>query len=291
MEKIRYLQGRHIAISISESEEINRLGYSDRHQTDAMTEFARHFLVQGAVLVYGGDLRIGGYTELFADLAEQYVANKKQKYAFKNYFFYPLSLNLTREHEGDFKAKNVEIVKIDPEESLDIVGKKFIKPDTPEKKYIWAKCITKMRKSMNTSIDARIVLGGRNTGFLGKYPGLIEEAQIAIASNKPTFLIGAFGGAALSIIKAIIEQKDVISSKSFFYQTLDFVEFQEYYNSTSKSDKIDFDEINSFFKQLKISDLNNGLTDEENKRLFTTPHIPEAIFLVLKGLKNCLHYG
>jgi hypothetical protein len=288
MENQKYLQGKQIAISISESEEINQLGYSDRHQTDAMTEFARHFLVQGARLVYGGDLRDKGYTELFADLAEQYLADKKQKYAFKNYFFYPLNLNITKEHELDFKSKNVQVIKVEPEKSLGITDKEFIKPDIPAKKYIWAKCITKMREDMNAAVDARIVLGGRNTGFLGKYPGIVEEAQIAIASQKPTFLIGAFGGATLSMINAIVHQKNVIDPQSTFYQTTDFVAFQEYYNTRSQMDKIDFGKINIFFNQLTISDLNNGLTEIENKRLFTTPHIPEAIFLVLKGLKNCL---
>jgi hypothetical protein len=287
IENQEYLTGKQIAVSISESEEINQLGYSDRHLTDAMTEFARHFLIQGTMLVYGGDLRTGGYTELFADLAEQYLADKKQKNAFKNYFFYPLSLNITKQHELDFKAKNVQVIKVEPEESLGITDKEFVKPDTPAKKYIWSKCITKMREDMNIAIDARIVLGGKNTGFLGKCPGIVEEAQIAIASKKPTYLIGVFGGATLNMINAIADQKDVINSQSASYQTPDFMAFQDYYNATSQTDKIDLDEINDFFKKLKISDLNNGLTDDENKRLFTTLHIPEAIFLVLKGLKNC----
>jgi SLOG cluster2 len=288
MKNPKYLQNKQIAISISESEEINQLGYSDRHQTDAMTEFARHFLVQGAMLVYGGDLRDKGYTELFADLAEQYYSDKNQKFVFKNYFFYPLNLNVTKAHEGDFKDKNVAVIRVEPEESLNITEKEFVKPDTPANKYLWAKCITKMREEMNITIDARIVLGGRNTGFLGKCPGIVEEAKIAILSKKPTYLIGAFGGATLSMINAIVHRKNVINPQSAFYQTNDFIAFQGFYNATSQTDKIDFDEINAFFNQLNISDLNNGLSETENKRLFTTPHIPEAIFWVLKGLKNTI---
>lgn len=280
----KFLEGKNIAISISESEELNQLGFSDTHIKDAMIEFTRHLLIQGATLVYGGDLRSGGFTEIFSDLAEQYRLSSVLP--FKNYFSFPIHLTISKADEISFKAKKVEIKRVAPDETLGIDETKFVKPDSPENKYIWAKCLTKMRHQMNDEIDARIVIGGRNYGYKGKYPGIVEEAQIAIESKKPVFLVGVFGGATRNMIQAITEKKEVIEGSTPFYVSDDYEKFKVHYNNTSTNDKIDIEELNQFFKSLHISDLNNGLDKTENQRLFITPHIPEVIYLVLKGLKN-----
>ncbi|RBN36165.1 hypothetical protein DMN50_36905, partial [Priestia megaterium] len=60
-----------------------------------------------------------------------------------------------------------------------------------------------MREQMNEDIDIRLIIGGKTKGYKGRYPGLVEEAYLALKSNKPIFLIGAFGGAARCIIEAI----------------------------------------------------------------------------------------
>ena len=52
---------------------------------DLSVELARHLLISGAHLVYGGDLRPGGFTELFKDLTYQYGIYEKDK-TLKNYF-------------------------------------------------------------------------------------------------------------------------------------------------------------------------------------------------------------
>lgn len=57
-----------IAISISESPDMPALGLSDGHLRDAMVEIARHLLALGARLVYGGDLRQYGFSELLFEL-------------------------------------------------------------------------------------------------------------------------------------------------------------------------------------------------------------------------------
>lgn len=280
-----FLRGKRIAISISESEQLNKLGYSDIHLKDAMIEFARHLLIQGATLVYGGDLRNGGYTEIFADLAEEYRLKEIDTFHFENYFSYPIHLSLNKEHLGNFKAKRVKVVKVNPDESLAIEKQVYVEPDTPENKYIWAKCLTKMRHEMNHAVDARIVLGGRNYGYLGKYPGIMEETHIAIESGKPTYLIGTFGGATLRMIKAITEQKPIIDLSATFYQNTDYQAFKDNYNAQSRNELINVNELNNYFSRLSTSKLNNGLNDKDNQRLFTTSHVPEAVYFILKGLK------
>lgn len=83
------LKNKQIAISISESDDIVSFGGGDALLRDITIEISRHILIAGAKLVYGGDLRTQGFTELFKDLSCQYGQLEKSdnttKY-FTNYF-------------------------------------------------------------------------------------------------------------------------------------------------------------------------------------------------------------
>jgi len=52
-----------------------------------------------------------------------------------------------------------------------------------------------MREQLLVRTQARIMLGGRTTGYKGKYPGLVEEALLTLQAGKPLYLMGGFGGA------------------------------------------------------------------------------------------------
>ena len=62
------LSQKAIGISIAESQDMEALGLSEEHLRDAMAEIARHLLAMGARLVYGGDLRKRGFTELLFEM-------------------------------------------------------------------------------------------------------------------------------------------------------------------------------------------------------------------------------
>ena len=65
----------------------------------------------------------------------------------------------------------------------------------------------------------------------------------------------------------------------------EYSEMVQEYNSKSIDDEsIDYDKVLNFLKEKGISSLNNGLSEDENLILFNSPHIPEMISLVLKGL-------
>lgn len=281
------LQKRKIAISISESEDLEYLGMSEIHLKDSITEFARHILVQGGTIVYGGDLRKEGFTEKFSELSFQYRNKKDSKrFPFINFFAYPIFCNLTPLVEAEYGKNKVKIVKIKPDDRFNLVESeyRFVPPFPVENAYLWAKCLTKMRIDMNKQIDARILIGGRNEGFKGKYAGIVEEAYIALKSNKPIYLVGMFGGATLRIIEAITIQKDVIDPHFPHYNSLDYKSLKSYFEEKKDKDSPDVEEINKYFKGLTWRDLNNGLSEDENQRLFITNHLLEVIYLVMKGL-------
>ena len=288
----KVLIDKNIAISISDSEDIQNYGGDDALLRDITIELSRHILVAGGKLVYGGDLRKQGFTELFSDLSCQYGQYEKSdrniKY-FTNYFAWPIHLTMSKTHESDFEHSRVSIVKVDaPKECPPDEEGNFITPNTVEGNYLWAKSLTKMRELMEYSVDARIFLGGKKQGFKGTYPGVLEEFIISQRTNHPIYLLGGFGGVSKSIV-------DIIENKSTdFYLCGDtekesaYLDFIEFYNTKEKDNLIDVNAISEQIKKEGITGLNNGLSDEENKILFHSTNVLEIVALILKGLNNKL---
>lgn len=282
--KSTYIKNRNIAISISEAEDIYEYGCSEILLRDIILELSKHILIAGGKLLYGGDLRTDGFTKLFELVSYQYGSLEKSDITtiyFTNYFAWPIHLNLTKTIEADFKHNRVDIVKIDaPNECQN--PQIFLPPTTAENSFIWAKSLTKMRLQMETSADARIFLGGKFSNFKGKYSGLLEEFLIAKGHKHPIYLLGGFGGVTNAIIQ-LIQENNIDKIKSKAYEGKGYAEFVDYFNSI-EADKISYEEIASL--KFSISDLNNGLTEDENLILFKSINIIEIIALVLKGLQN-----
>jgi hypothetical protein len=285
------LENFKIGISISDSEDLQKLGFSKIHQQDVMVEFARYMLVHGATLLYGGDLRGDGYTLLFSELAYQYRSiNDQEKVHFINYSSYPIYNKLSTKQKLEFIKNRVEFKPVVPPKRLKVNEKEFVPPSGKENKLIWAESLSKMRREMNSVSDARIFIGGKQSGYSGKYPGLIEEALLSLESDTPTYLIGAFGGATKSVINSLLKIKVSQLTEDWQCKDQGYKEFLEYYNSMAIRNKINYKNASSFLNDYTMERLckNNGLDESDNRRLFKTTHIPEMIFLVLKGLTKKL---
>ena len=286
----KFLIGKNIAISISESKDIQNYGGDEALLRDITIELSRHILVAGGKLVYGGDLRKQGFTELFADLSSQYGHREKTdrdtKY-FTNYFAWPIYLNLNKTVESEFEYSRVSIVKVDaPEECPPNTISIFISPNTTGNNYLWAKSLTKMRLQMEEDVNARILLGGQTHGFKGKCAGVIEEFILSKRKNHPIYLLGGLGGAC----KAIVDIMEGNLSKTYLLEEAQidslYIEFLEYYNEREKIEPMDYIKVYEEIYNTRIAGLNNGLSDEENKLLFHSTNVLEIVTLILKGLNN-----
>jgi hypothetical protein len=278
-----FLEEKKIGISISETEDLGALGFSVEHLEDAMVEFARHLLIQGAQLVYGGDLRKGGFTRILSELSYQYrdKTQYKKQYVF-NYSSYPIYLNLTNADELELKKNRVKLVKVKPASSVKVISNDFFIPDTFENKSYWADSLTLMRTEMNKFTDARIMLGGRTKGYSGAMPGLLEESLIALRNKKPIYLIGTYGGITQQVINAILGKESQRITTEYQKEDEDYAVFFERYN------KVNYEVTIKELKKFGVKSLadNNGLTTEENIILFNTKNVPEMVFYVMKGLKS-----
>lgn len=285
-----FLKGKTIGISISESDNLAELGYGVAHLNDAIIEVGRYILATGGNLAYGGDMRNGGFTELLFDLLAYYKADKKLQpnERFYSYLAYPISTTLSDKKEAEL-IQNVSFKKIAPPNDLQITNtNEFLKPETIENQYVWARCLTKMREEMEAACDARIFIGGRTKGYKGKCAGILEELLIALERRHPVYLVGAFGG----ITKDSIDALNNIHTNSFAlqynFESKEYKDLYTLYNSRQPDNLIDYEQYFTTLQKLNIKGLSdlNGLTECENKRLAITPHISEIVYLILKGLTN-----
>jgi hypothetical protein len=147
-----------------------------------------------------------------------------------------------------------------------------------------------MREQMNVEIDARVLLGGQigsfGTGGLGRWPGLLEEAILALRTRKPVYLIGAFGGCTEAIFAALQGRKPAAFTEAERLSAQSVRDALAIYHQRLPADteRVDYAALCAELERHGVAGLHNGLTLEENNRLFTTPHLPEMIALVLRGL-------
>lgn len=284
----RFLEGKNVAISISESPDSSSLGIGKAMFEDLSVELARHLLVSGAHLVYGGDLRPGGFTELFKDLAYQYGIYEKDKTLknyFTNYLAWPIYIGMTPATQAEYKSCRVHCQKAAIPDIIPVALRDLmVPPTTVENMYYWAESLRAMRQEMESHIDARIILGGRITGFKGYMPGLYEEATYAAKANHPLFLLGGFGGASARLIQLI---KGETSSEELFAECCSNHSYQDFVSYLDKEkEEMNFKALDVFSNNMDV--LKNGLSKEDNERLFVTTNVTEIIALILKGLRSLI---
>lgn len=276
------ISGKRFGISISDSpeEDMMRLGQDKSHLKCLAKSLAQKIIRNDALLMYGGDLRPNGFTQFLfeeAKIVRSHSPNAK-KILIKNYTSWPMQQSetselkqWTAEHRGVCEFIKCELPPdVEYTTGSDISG------------YIWGCCLTDMRKRMVDESDIRICAGGKITGFKGCIPGILEEILFAIEQKKPVFLLGGFGGMSERICRYLstgILPEELTKE----YQINKSSEYQKTVNEyEARNIVIDYSNVLS----LDISSLNNGLSDEQNKRLFVTPFLDEVITLISVGLRN-----
>ena len=252
---------RNVGISISESPDMRYFGFTDGHVKDAMAGFAIYLLSSGATLAYGGDLRDRGFTRLIFDLVLRYRPGEE---AVANYLAWPvhatMKANDIRDLDEELQGFARLILLALDGRPMPCKDHRTVPPSVVDDKK-WCIGLTAMRELMCAQTDARIVLGGKLDGYKGAMPGVAEEALLALAAKQPVFLVGGFGGCA----RAIAETLGLVDRWAGSHDTWQGREQFEGRTGT---------------------DLNNGLTLEENCQLASTPHVDNAIMLVMTGLRR-----
>lgn len=288
-----------IGISISEYESD---GYEQYHlNQDELKRFSqvltRHLLARQYKLIYGGDLRLDGFTQTILDEARILKDRLKSDdiHVF-NYLAWPIYLDEGRKAFANEYFGIIDQIECDPPKDVinDIQNLEIaVKPDCTENKYIWSRSLTNMREKSIQNSDVRIFAGGKLSGYLGKMPGLLEEFLIATEQEKPIFLIGGLGGLTELLCKKILNQDKSFEIEQFkedwqLTNNAGYQELNQFAKSQEKNHHADYQLINNLLNSVKIDTLskNCGLEINEYRCLMTTPFIEVAVHLILKGLKN-----
>ena len=256
-----------VGISISESPDIAVLGFTDEHLRDAMAEIARHLLAVGARLAYGGDLRELGFTEVLFELVARHgreADDDGQRPGVTNYLAWPVHIRHTaadlKNYVSDL-AGSAELVFLSLEGGRMTHATRFELAEAEPTETEWAQGLTAMRRTMRHETSARILVGGRIDTYKGNMPGIAEEALLSLQVGQPIFLMGGFGGCARDVAETLGLVSPWATSRPKWRGRSAFMDF-------------------------KATDLRNGLTTGENLSLARTPHVDQAVTLILRGLVN-----
>lgn len=283
-----------IGISISD---VREDGFSNNHlHSDHLVrlaqDLARHLLARSATLIYGGDLRPNGFTEFILDEAailKERIGGDIPK--IENHLSWPLHISEPeivswRSRYGHvMKTKEYEIPG---DVATDVSKGVFLPPNSPGNSYIWSRCLTEMRKQSIESSTVRVCAGGRLSGYKGKMPGVLEEIVLSLNSEKPTFLLGAFGGVVGEVCNVLLDGT-VPESLTEEWQITHNAGYSDVQAIAKDNDnECDYIAVVDNLQKLDISIIASrcGLSKEEYVQVMHSPFIDEILHLILKGLKK-----
>jgi SLOG-like protein len=289
-----------INLSISESDDSLQRGFPSGQVNRITLQVVAALFGQGASVVFGHDWREDGVMEAVYGFARQVQApiplSPDQAAAdaqplLRNLLPWPDKPYLPeRDLEQLSSTLRVELAGLPKElQAFDSEARR-VEPTNALYKYIRARGLTFLRHRLNDACHARFCLGGRSSGYAGRYPGVIEEAFLAVIHTKPLYLAGFLGGASEQVVNAI-EGKPMMddfcrpTSLQGLYKT---PPVRESDGSTRDDRVIDRSGVWKVFAENGRDKLAaaNGLTIEENDELFHTPVVDRAIELVLIGLSR-----
>ena len=178
------LAGARLGVSVSDSPDLARLGLEETHVRLALGEIARAVLLGGGCIAYGGHLEPTGYTAFLQSELERYGRRDR-----------PLAVYLAwQEHRArtlaELEAAQRQlglygrIVFLDAlGASIDPGARRGPQPQPIDDPDLRAHALTGLRRRLVHETDARVLMGGRRSGFHGAMPGVLEEALYAIEAD------------------------------------------------------------------------------------------------------------
>ena len=198
----RFLAGTRIGVSVSNSSNLARLGLAAEHVEDDMVEITRYLLAAGATVVYGGDLRANGFTELLLEVVARHHTKEDDPIRFENVLAWPVHMDMPFERlaaNAELFAPAGALILLDENGAEMTMLDRSRLDDAPVPPAEWGPALTAMRRTLTGRCDARIAAGGATAGYRGDMPGVAEEVLLSLTAGKPTFVTGALGGCALDI--------------------------------------------------------------------------------------------
>jgi hypothetical protein len=191
------LDGQRIALSVSASADLERLGLTEEHCKLVVAEISRAIMLAGGTVVYGGNLDPNGYTRILFEEAQRFGGGRP---LFENVL---AESEYSKETTDDLKQVQRKFAEFGRLKLISSSGRVVEVEDLQDRRNraTVPESLTAMRQYVTNNTDARIIVGGKLEGFQGRVPGVIEEAQLTIQARHPLLVSGGYGGASAAIAK------------------------------------------------------------------------------------------
>lgn len=293
----RPLIGKTLGISMSRSENLASIGLSPAHLECAVAEVSQMMLIGGGSLLYAGapGTHAPDLTTAIMDTVSSYTASVKA-YA-----------HLSGDHEqhdihpGDMFSLAVPCIVLNTSESIKrldeaanhfagyasivVLDKNGLKIEDFDDLPPWqgdsnetAHALHQIRQAFPQYCDARLLIGGKTQrksennpdGYIGNFPGIVEEALYTLRANRPLFIAGGFGGAAALLARELGLGPDLPIPP----EALAEINQCDAYRKA-------IDEIKNLFDYTRT-----GLNNDDHRHLVTTQRASELGALIAKGLSS-----
>lgn len=265
------LRGKQLGLSVSDSPDLDRLGLLNTHFRMTLGELARTVIIAGGSLYYGGHLQPGGITNFLIEELHRYGRRDR-----------PLKVCLAwtvhRAMSQDQIVEQKELLGLFGE--IHFLSRDGDRLDGPVEEPVIddpsaderANALTSLRTYMTANTSARIVIGGKRSGFQGDMPGILEEVLFALERRQPLYLAGGFGGAALDAIRSLRP-----SYAEWFPTAQD---------APAQDERLlkGLERIEEAVAAAKWDGFENGLSEDENRLLAASYRPSEIAALVGKGM-------
>jgi len=186
------LTGARVALSVSESADLRRLGLAPAHLRQTIAELTRAIVIAGGTVVYGGRID-QGFTSIVLEQSERFA---RHGVSFEHVVPFSEHVDIDpaalRAYEASLGV-HTSVTYLDAEGRETTLSElRSNAGSRPEP----AESLTRLRQTLADKCDARVIAAGRLSGYLGTMPGVVEEAMLTVERHKPLYIAGGFGGAA-----------------------------------------------------------------------------------------------
>jgi hypothetical protein len=296
----RPLAGLVVNLSVSESDDSANRGFPSWQVNRVTLQIVAALFGQGASVVFGHDWREDGIMEAVHGFALQVqapvplsaeVAEAETQPLLRNILPWPDAPRLSDlEQEQLGSTLKVESAGLPEELRRYDTDARAAGPSSTLYAYLRARGLTFLRHRLNEVCDVRFCLGGRRAGSQGRYPGVIEEALLAVQQNTPLYVASMLGGASEQVVEAVEgrEMPADFCRASPIERLYEQPPVNETNPATGDDRTIDRNAVWRKFAETGREGVAamNGLTIDENDELLSTPVIERAIELVLTGLSR-----
>lgn len=289
------LSGVRANVSITASDSPG-MGFSRSEVNNFIRRLAEAMYKQGAGMAFGHDWRDDGVMEPVYGFALQAAgpmpAHGEQGHAalMVNLVPWPDRSALSPEERTRLRdTLLIEEIGLPKElEPLALDGiRAAADPNSELYLYLRARGFTHLRRQLNHISDARVCIGGPEKA-LGRYPGIVEEALLAVNAGMPLYLASLLGGVAQQLVGALRGESmpEGFANKTKAGMLYHRCPVKEYDPDTASDRTFDPGRVWKTFSDLGMEGLRelNGLEAHENDELLETRVAERVIELILRGL-------